>query len=165
MPRPDALDCGVMSNNFKNWTQADVDAFNAKNSKSHEVRKPLDTGNQPAEPQHPVRDGPFSSLEVQEERAAHILAIAQAAWGSTGADPDVPGGDPAKKKTRWFVHITDYRERLIDEDNLCEKYIVDCLRYCGKIPQDDPATCKIYTTQRKVTNPKDVGIHVEIIEL
>ena len=51
--------------------------------------------------------------------------------------------------TRFFVRITSVRKRLIDIDNLCEKYHVDCLRYSGLIFSDAPDKTRIETTQRK----------------
>lgn len=37
---------------------------------------------------------------------------------------------------RIRVGIVSYRKRLIDPDNLCPKYFIDCLRYAGIIPDD-----------------------------
>jgi len=51
---------------------------------------------------------------------------------------------------RFLVRITAHRKRLIDEDNLCEKYLVDLLRYARVIPDDAPGVCKIEVSQKKV---------------
>ena len=51
---------------------------------------------------------------------------------------------------RFLVRITSHRKRLIDEDNLCEKYVVDLLRYSRVIPDDSPGVCKIEVSQTKV---------------
>lgn len=52
--------------------------------------------------------------------------------------------------SRILVRVTSARKRLCDEDNLCEKPTVDCLRYCGAIPGDEPEAVGISTGQRKV---------------
>ena len=50
---------------------------------------------------------------------------------------------------RFLVRVESVRKRLADEDGLCEKYVVDCCRYAGWLPDDAPGICKIETTQRK----------------
>lgn len=54
---------------------------------------------------------------------------------------------------RFLVRITSYRNRLLDEDNLSEKYFCDLCRYAGIIPGDRPEEAKIEVSQVKV--PKD----------
>jgi len=62
---------------------------------------------------------------------------------------------------RILVRVTSVRSRLADEDGLCEKYHVDCLRYAGLIPDDSPAQTKIETTQRKAAKGEEE--HTEIV--
>ncbi len=50
---------------------------------------------------------------------------------------------------RFLVRVTSVRNRLIDEDNLCEKYAVDCCRYAGLLPGDGPSQTQIEVAQRK----------------
>lgn len=50
---------------------------------------------------------------------------------------------------RFFVRVTSVRKRLLDQDNLAEKYHVDCCRYCGVLPNDNPQQTRIEVTQRK----------------
>lgn len=65
-------------------------------------------------------------------------------------------GDPV----RYVVRVVSVRIRLLDEDNLCPKYVCDFLRYCGALPGDAPGICKIETTQRKVE--KEEPEHTEV---
>lgn len=65
---------------------------------------------------------------------------------------------------RVSVRVTSVRKRLIDEDNLCEKYVVDCCRYAGLIPDDDPGKVKIQVTQRKATKGEAEHTIVEIMD-
>lgn len=62
---------------------------------------------------------------------------------------------------RFLVRVTAYRKRLLDEDNLCEKYHVDCLRYCGVLPGDEPQKVKIEVHQVKSKVEKTV---IEVYE-
>lgn len=66
---------------------------------------------------------------------------------------------------RFLVRVTSVRSRLIDEDNLCEKFVVDCCRYAGLLPDDAPGRCRIEATQRKVKKGDPEGVLIEISEL
>lgn len=50
---------------------------------------------------------------------------------------------------KFLVRITSIRRRLLDEDNLCEKYHVDLCRYAGVIPDDEAGETKIEVCQKK----------------
>ncbi len=56
---------------------------------------------------------------------------------------------------RYAVCIASYRHRLIDPDNLCGKYFVDCLRYAGVIPDDTAAIVDYSIKQFKVKAKKE----------
>lgn len=60
------------------------------------------------------------------------------------------------------IQVTDVRKRLSDDDNLCEKFIIDCLRRDGTIFDDSPKHARIFTTQRKCTNREDPHTLIEI---
>lgn len=62
----------------------------------------------------------------------------------------------------FFVRITSVRKRLIDEDNLCEKYHVDLCRYAGVISGDEAGKTKIETTQCKVEKGGEEKILIEV---
>jgi hypothetical protein len=61
--------------------------------------------------------------------------------------------------------VTSLRRRLIDEDNLCEKYVVDCCRYAGLLPGDGPGTTEIKVRQKKVGSEAEECTVVEIFEI
>lgn len=63
---------------------------------------------------------------------------------------------------RFFVRVISYRVRLLDEDNLCEKYGVDCLRYSGILPGDSAAEARIVTSQEKVSSKDEERTTYEI---
>ena len=56
---------------------------------------------------------------------------------------------------RVLVRVVSYRRRLLDEDNLSEKYFVDCARYAGLIPGDGPEQTKIEVSQVKVVRKEE----------
>jgi hypothetical protein len=66
---------------------------------------------------------------------------------------------------RFLVRVVSYRKRLLDEDNLCEKAIVDCLRYARIVPGDAPGTTRIETTQKKVGKGEAEKTLIEIYEI
>ena len=77
---------------------------------------------------------------------------------------DAPLG---KKKVRGsvsqriLVRVTSVRARLLDEDNLCEKYHVDLCRYAGVISGDEAGKTKIETTQRKAQKGEEEKVIIE----
>ena len=66
-----------------------------------------------------------------------------------------------RDRRQFFVRVTSFRRRLLDEDNLCAKYHVDLCRYAGAIPDDAPGQVKIEVGQVK---SKREEIVIEIYE-
>lgn len=66
---------------------------------------------------------------------------------------------------RFFVRVTSFRKRLLDEDNLCAKYHVDLCRYARIIPADDPTQTKIEVCQVKVAKGEDEFTRVEVFPI
>lgn len=80
--------------------------------------------------------------------------------------PDAPSGadqPQARRAGKFLVRVKSFRRRLLDEDNLCEKYHVDCLRYAGIIPTDAPGLCRIETTQQKVGKKEEERVEIEVV--
>lgn len=71
---------------------------------------------------------------------------------------EAKGGD----SSRVLVRVTSIRRRLIDEDNLCEKYAVDCCRYAGLLHGDGPGQTKIEVRQRKAGKGEEEATLIEI---
>ena len=77
----------------------------------------------------------------------------------------------AKKKDegstcqRFLVRITAFRHRLLDEDNICEKYYVDLCRYAGIIPNDAPDQVSIESKQKKVRKSEKERVIIEIYDI
>ena len=71
----------------------------------------------------------------------------------------------AKPGGRFLIVVTAIRNRLLDEDNMCEKFHVDLLRYSGVIPQDSPGKAKIEVRQRKADPGEEERVIIEVFRL
>jgi len=65
---------------------------------------------------------------------------------------------------RFLVRVTSRRRRLLDEDNLAEKFHVDCCRYAGIIPGDAPECASIEVRQEKVGKGEQEETLIDIYE-
>ena len=66
---------------------------------------------------------------------------------------------------RFLVRVSSFRRRLLDEDNLSEKYFCDLCRYAGIIPGDAPDQAKIEVSQVKVATKDEEKTLVEVSRL
>ena len=99
-----------------------------------------------------------SSYDNQTDRAGEAAKLERNSGNGPLAKGEAKKGNPE----RVLVRVTSVRKRLIDEDNLAEKYHVDCCRYAGLIHADSPDQTKIEVCQRKAA--KDEAEHT-IIEI
>ena len=65
---------------------------------------------------------------------------------------------------RVLVRVTTRRKRLLDEDNLCEKYHVDLCRYAGVVSDDAPERTKIEVSQTKCRKGEPEEITIEVYQ-
>jgi hypothetical protein len=74
---------------------------------------------------------------------------------------------PVQKRLgrKFLVRIKSYRKRLLDEDNLCEKFHVDLCRYAGILPGDEAGTTKIEVCQEKVGPKEPERVVIEVFEV
>lgn len=66
---------------------------------------------------------------------------------------------------RVRVRFISVRKRLLDPDNLCEKYHLDCLRNSGAIAGDEPKKIILETTQRKTIKGEKEHTVIEIYDV
>ena len=69
------------------------------------------------------------------------------------------GANPVPPRLR--VRVTSRRSRLLDPDNLAAKYLIDCLRYAGVLPNDTAADIDLEVRQEKVGKDQEETV-VEI---
>ena len=62
-----------------------------------------------------------------------------------------------------LVRVESVRRRLLDQDNLCEKYHVDLCRYAGVIPGDAPEQVNIEVRQRKAAKGEEEHTIIEVL--
>ena len=62
---------------------------------------------------------------------------------------------------RVHIRFESVRKRLLDPDNISQKWALDCLRYIGVIRGDEPDKITLETTQRKAAKGEEE--HTEII--
>ena len=65
----------------------------------------------------------------------------------------------------FLVRVSSHRKRLLDIDNLCEKYVVDLCRHCGALPSDSPEQTQIEVRQIKVGKGEPEKVVVEVFVL
>lgn len=64
-------------------------------------------------------------------------------------------GDERSDSAKLLIRVKSFRRRLLDEDNLVEKWHVDALRYAGIVPSDAPDKAKIEVSQEKVKTKEE----------
>ena len=71
---------------------------------------------------------------------------------------------PIETRSTGRVHIrfVSVRKRLLDPDNICEKWTLDCLRYIGVIRGDEPDKITLETTQRKAEKGEEERTEITI---
>jgi hypothetical protein len=80
-----------------------------------------------------------------------------------GAVAEVPV--QGRSSGRFLVRVVSIRKHLLDEDNLCAKFHVDCCRYAGILPKDSPGTAKIEVCQQKADKGAAEEIKIEVYRL
>lgn len=76
---------------------------------------------------------------------------------------EVEGKESHAKRVR--VSIVAFRTRLLDPDNLCVKYFVDCLRYAGLIIDDRPEDIILEVSQVKVSTEDEERTEITLSSL
>ena len=71
---------------------------------------------------------------------------------------------PIETRSTGRVHIRfeSVRKRLLDPDNICEKWTLDCLRYIGVICGDEPDKITLETSQRKAEKGEEERTEIVI---
>ena len=106
----------------------------------------------------PNASAAFIAANLDPENSGPAAVLEHGAGDAPLAAKKIQGPD----RRKFFIRITTFRRRLLDEDNLCEKYHVDLCRYAGAIPDDAPGQVKIEVGQVRSKNEE---ILIEIYEL
>ena len=152
-----------MSNPFKDWTPQKIAEHNirvlSQRKKPNDPAQAGSTAPQPHQPQSKLQQQPLGPVEKSEVHpAGDHRGPAEAGDGGAGA-----GALPELKTLgRVVILITNYRLRLLDEDNLNQKKEIDCLRYARFIADDRPEDVKLFVRQWKVASESEVRTEIEI---
>lgn len=111
------------------WTKEEYDAYVARTSERRCAVKP-------GRVDHDSNEAQGAKLERDNRDALAIQTQAK-----------------ARRPGKFIVRVVAFRCRLLDEDNLAEKFHVDALRYASILPCDSPGKASISVTQTKVENP------------
>lgn len=108
----------------------------------------------------------LANPRVSSQRPSHEGGARDAVRPELEQRPPVGAVRPKRAKgqnpDRFLVRVTSVRSRLIDFDNLCVKYVVDCCRYAGLLPGDGPGQTQIESCQRKAGKEEAEHTIVEI---
>ena len=74
------------------------------------------------------------------------------------------GKDKVQKRDdrKFLVIVTAFRRRWLDDDNPCEKYLVDLCRYSGIVPDDARKGTRIKTRQEIVGKGEREYVKIEV---
>lgn len=100
-----------------------------------------------------------SFIRANTDSCSGPVAIVERSHGNA---PSKPNKVKIQHHGRYFVCVTSIRNRLLDEDNLCEKMHVDILRYAGILPSDAPGATSIKVTQRKCDAGESEHTQIEV---
>lgn len=129
----------------------------------------------------PVLNNPSPGIQPHEPPATNIRS-ARKARGKANLVVEDPGQVADVERRAWnaalvstqaqvahsgrfLVRVISHRRNLLDEDNLCEKYHIDGLRYSGLLPSDDPGRTHIEVSQQKAEPGAEEEVEIEIIAL
>lgn len=121
-----------MSNPFANWSADDVRRHNERLERKSLEKYENHSETQGAEPQRIVCDEPLATVQGEKSDSSRV-----------------------------HVRVVSRRVRLIDPDNLCPKYFIDCLRYAEIIQDDTAEKITLEVSQEKVSK----GDEETIIEI
>lgn len=79
--------------------------------------------------------------------------------------PVCPPQREAAYTGRVLIRVTSHRRRLIDPDNLCPKYFIDCCRYAGLVRDDTPEAIDLEVRQARVSTKEEERTEILITPL
>lgn len=95
--------------------------------------------------------------------AESVRTVAKLEYPTCNAPLETHKGQKANAN-RVHIRFTSVRKRLCDPDNLSEKWLLDCLRYCKAIDGDEPEKIALETTQRKAARGESEHTLIEIYD-
>jgi len=104
-------------------------------------------------------------LQIEESKGGKVDALRPELERNSRNGAVGKGKAKGRDSRRFLVRVTSVRCRLLDEDNICEKYVVDCCRYAGVLPGDGPGQTHIQVGQRKAGKEEVEHTLIEVFEI
>lgn len=101
---------------------------------------------------------PLAKLNAKGVRAAAKLER------SSVSKPLEKNQNEETSSGRIHCRFTSVRKRLCDPDNVAVKWLLDCLRYCGAIPGDEPEKITLEIRQRKTAKDETEHTMIELFK-
>ena len=99
--------------------------------------------------------------DIQPDRSGKVAELERHPGHGAVGKVCLQKGDRGK----FLVVIKSFRKRLLDVDNLAEKFHVDLCRYAGILPSDAPGTAEIKVCQEKVGKGEEERVTIEIYSI
>ena len=104
---------------------------------------------------------PNASVDLLARNARQTPVVESNSRDATLGASEVQG----RSSQSILVRVTSHRKKLLDEDNLCEKYHVDLCRYAGIISGDEAEKTKIEVRQFKIKKGGTEKTTIEIFQI
>jgi hypothetical protein len=109
-----------------------------------------------------VRKGVYERIDVVQRAFLDAKSSRRNSQPKRTVQHEPLAKNAGKEKNTGRIHIrfTVYRKRLIDPDNIIAKYIIDCLRYAGAIPDDRAKDITLEIKQEKTREEEETLIEL-----
>lgn len=111
------------------------------------------------------KDGSYSKLDAKRDKNNSVATRIQMPKLESPVRSKSLGA-PSNSKARpkgAYICVTGYYRKPLDDDNLCEKGLIDALRYAGFIRDDKWSDLRTTSQQYQVEKEEDEGTLIEII--
>lgn len=109
-----------------------------------------------------IRDGVYERIDVIQRTFLDAKSASGNRKPKRAVRNEPLAKDEGKEKNTGRIHIrfTVKRKRLIDPDNIIAKYLIDCLRYAGAIPDDRQKDVSLEVRQEKTREEEETLIEL-----
>lgn len=109
-----------------------------------------------------IRDGVYERIDVIQRTFLDAKSTSGNRKPKRPVRNESLAKDEGKEKNTGRIHIrfTVKRKRLIDPDNIIAKYLIDCLRYAGAIPDDRQKDVSLEVRQEKTREEEETLIEL-----
>lgn len=109
-----------------------------------------------------IREGVYERIDVLQRTFLNTKSPCRNRKPKRPIRDESLAKDEGKEAGTGRIHIrfTVRRKRLIDPDNIIAKYLIDCLRYAGAIPDDRAKDITLEIKQEKTREEEETLIEL-----